>query len=146
MHVKYASRHLLYPVPNVLDDDGVLIAARAGRDMFVDVRALFFVLFVVPGRETDAAARDTVFAFVVRAVTGVRTRDVVRTAAVFRGVVFAVRDTVDRFFVVRGLVVVRETVVFVLLRVTVFSPRTAALAMPTLTMYAIIKIHAFFIP
>ena len=70
----------------------------------------------------------------------------VRTAAVFRGGVFAVRDTVDLFFVVRGLVVVRETVVFVLLRVIVFSPRTAALAMPTLTMYAIIKIHAFFIP
>ena len=58
------------------------------------------------------------------------------------------RDTVDWFFVSRGAMFVRETTAvfeFVPLRDIVLSSRTAALAMPTLTIYAITKIHALFI-
>ena len=55
MHEKYASRHVLYPVPNVFD--AVVVAARAGvraaraiddtaATVFVAVRALFAVVAV----------------------------------------------------------------------------------------------------
>ena len=63
MHVKYASRHALYPVPNVWD----WVAARAGRAILVAARARDGVLLV---------------GFVVRAVVAlraVRSVDDVRT-------------------------------------------------------------------
>lgn len=153
MHVKYASRQVVYSLPNVFDCILGFVAARAGRDIFVDVRAMLILLLDTgdwPVRAIDFAARETVVVFAVRAGTDVRTFDVVR-ALVVRGVetvarAVAAREVVDWVVVLRGLTVVRETAVLGFLRATVFSSRTAALAMPTLTMYAIIKIQAFFIP
>ena len=77
MHVKYASRHALYPVPNVCNCDAVIDAARAGRDMFVAERETF--AFDVRG--VMVAARDVVVARAARDVVALRTlvcaRDVV---------------------------------------------------------------------
>lgn len=57
MHVKYASRHALYPVPNVFDVAALIVAARddAARDTFDGVALR---CAVVAARET-LAARDT---------------------------------------------------------------------------------------
>lgn len=130
-----------------------MVAARAGREIFFAVRAVDFVLLRVGAvglRATDVAARETFDVFFVRAGTDVRMFVVVRVL-VERGVVVDVRaaierDAVDCVFVLRVPAVVRDVTVFVPLRAAVFSSRTAALAMPTLTINAIIKIHAFFIP
>lgn len=83
MHVKYASRHVLYPVPNVLD-----VAARAGvraaRDAdVVALRAVRDVLVAalraVVGCAVDArAARDTDADVVALRVVAVRADVAVR--------------------------------------------------------------------
>ncbi len=142
MHVKYASRQLLYPVPNVFDGV-VVIAARC----------------VVPGlalRETDAAVRaDVVFAVrdialrarvgdfftvvVARTTVGAAPRDVV--------VRDAVRDTV---FAVLRVAPVRADVARVVVcwaasRVTDDVLRTAALAKPMPAQYNAAKSNVLII-
>ena len=156
--MKYASRHALYPVPNVFDCVDDIIAARDARDALVVVRLgseeLFFCV----------ALRVTEFFLfvVVRATTGVRTgldmsRDaddvVVRAGATFVFCCFVVaRDVVARdtvVFVFVRAVVVRDVVcvsLFCVVRDIEFALRTAASAMPTPTIYAIMKIQIRFIP
>ena len=142
-------------MPKVFDCVDV-VAARAGRDVFVATRAV--VVLPVP-RAGDLVARpsDVVRAAVTdcapRAEEPVRTRCAAR-AVVVRVFVFCVaRDAVPRVAAdcvpdVRGVTLVRETVgagldVFL----DIASPsRTAALAMPTLTIYAIIRSPVLFIP
>ena len=131
-----------------------IIAARDARDALVVVRLdseeLFFCVVL--------RVTEFLLFVVVRATTGVRTgldmpRDaddvVVRAGATF---VFCC-------FVVARDVVARDTVVFVFVRAVVvcvsllcvvrdieFALRTAASAMPTPTIYAIMKMQIRFIP
>ena len=146
MHVKYASRHVLYPVPNVLVAVAV-VAARA-------------VLAGVALRDTDTIFFDVPFV-AVRAVLGV---DALRdTVAVVRAVDVAVRADVVVRAVLRDVPVVRLTVVLlrvvdvefcprtsivfdgVVVRLTFCSLRPAALATPILVQHAAIKSQTFFI-
>lgn len=137
MHVKYALRHALYPVPNVSDCNVVaVVAVRAGREMFLcsDVVLRLVVRVAV-------AVRDVFVVRVDRAGT-VFVPPVVAWAEVARDVVVVVVLAI----VWRGVADERETVLFMPVRVMDFSLRTAALAMPTLTIYAIIKVKIRFIP
>ena len=101
IHVKYASRHVLYPVPNVFDCVAFSVnVARAGvvaaREMVVALRGA--VWFVV-ARECCIFAALRAMVFEVRAVrAGVVA---VRVADCF---VLVVRET-TRFFVLRAPVV-----------------------------------------
>lgn len=95
MHVKYASRHALYPVPNVFVPVAMtVVAARALRATLAGV-PLRAVVVVVAARDVVAravvvdAVRATVFVDAVRADTPVALRNVV-VLAVLR--VVAVRD------------------------------------------------------
>lgn len=135
MHAKYASRHALYPVPNVFDCAADIVVARAGRETFVDVRGVFAAL--VRG---DVATREIFVVCPVRDDVVVRAREVVVVA---RCGVAVVRDTVVRDDAER-----EPTVLCVpeVLREMLFASRTAASAMPTPTMYAIIKVKILFIP
>ena len=84
MQVKYASRHALYPVPNVFDDVLLCVAERADLTVFIVFRALLFVgvsvtfLFV----RTAVAVREVIGVFAVRAlaVWVARVTDGVRAA------------------------------------------------------------------
>lgn len=126
------------------------MAARVTRDLGVAVRPVF----VIGVRTCVCAARDMVADCVVRAGTDVRTFVDVARAVAARGVAdLAVRAVVARdaefFTFVRGFVCVRDAMTVlcaVALRDIVVSSRTAALTMPTLTIYAIIKSQVFFIP
>ena len=134
MHVKYASRHMLYSVPNefdcVVDIDMV---ARAGR-----VCVLVFCVLRA-GRIGVWAVRVAVV-FVARAFVAVR--------AVERGV-----DALREMMLapdVRAVVLDdgregADDALFVSVRDMVFASRTAALAMPILTKIAVIKYNAFLI-
>lgn len=144
MHVKYASRHALYPVPNVFDwEVACVTVARAdewGRNgvVLVVVRPVRGV-FAERAVDKVFVARDDVVPVDVRAVAvrvgvvPVDARDVV--------VCCAVRDAVVRAVPV---VAIREIVfLFVVARDTVFASRTAASAMPIPTINAI-RIYAVF--
>ena len=138
MHVKYASRHALYPVPNVFEPaaDAVNNAARDRRDvLFVAARDVVPPV-VVAVRARDVAVRD-VFVGVARDVVAARGDCVV--VDVVRGDTVLVRDVAVRDVVVRGVctvpAVVRDCVVVVadVVRdccVVVDAERTAALAKP----------------
>ncbi len=92
MHVKYASRHALYPVPNVFDAPTPTTVARAAlRAVF----AVFFLCGVVAVRATDCATalRDVVAALRITA---------------------PLRDWVDLEFERAADVAVRETVLVAL--------------------------------
>ncbi|MBE6461681.1 MAG: hypothetical protein E7006_02445 [Alphaproteobacteria bacterium] len=138
MHVKYASRHVLYVVPYAPVSVAVVVVARAGC---VDT--------------------ERVCLAVARVACAVPRADVVGVVAV-RALVAgccAVRVMVARVDVARGNTdvrdVVRETVtesddwravfVFDVLRVMEFAPRTAASAVPILMKNAMIKYNAFLI-
>lgn len=173
MHVKYASRQVLYPVPNVFDCTDDVVAARAGRDA---LRTIAFEDVAV--RAVDVAERAVVGAVAVRAVVAaaaVRAVDALRTDALFvvavravvarETVVVAVRaEPVDMFFcsvaVARAVVPVdaapweRATtvapddgeVVFVDCLLIAAASRTAASAQPSHMQPAAIKSKIFFIP
>lgn len=84
IQVKYASRHALYPVPNVFDDIVFCVAVRADLTVFIALRVLPFVgvrvtvLFV----RVAVAAREDIGAFAGRvlAVCATRVTDGVRAA------------------------------------------------------------------
>ena len=119
----------------MLDCIGVL-AARVGRDDMLAEREVFD--FVV--RIFDVAAREIDVLDAAR--VGIDVRALGRRDDVLAGA----RDVTVAVLDVRGLEVVRETAVLIFWRMTEFSLRTAALTMPTLTMYVMIKIPILFIP
>lgn len=151
MHVKYASRHVLYPVPKVLDcatfNDTV---ARAGRvalrtmDEFVALRARDVVGVALRAIGVDVVARATVALRAARAVVAVRAalRCVVVVRAVTLAAVLRLVFSLDVFWDA-----VRSTVFCaVVARVMDFALRSAALVMPTPHISAITKNATFFIP
>jgi len=100
MHVKYASRHALYPVPNVIDSAAVMVAARAllragARDAVraADVRAGAAALrAVVVDAARAVVARDTFVLLLPREFVAVRETVFLPVRAVVpRWVVVAVR-------------------------------------------------------
>ena len=143
MHVKYASRHALYPVPNTVDMSVVVDVARA---VLIAERA--FLVFVVCGvRAIAVAFRAVVLFFCVVALRVICALDAVRALVVVeRAVVAALVFLTERMFdAARGIVVVffcteiprtgcLVVIVFcdVATRETEFSSRTAASAKPTL--------------
>ena len=139
MHVKYASRHVLYPVPYAPVIARVLIAARAGRIslwsvVLMDVRCACGAM---------ALRADVMGVVAVRAlVTVCCTRLLVAVRAFVRGVT-DVRDVVR--VATRASDVLRTDVVFDALRVMEFASRTAASAVPILMKNAMIKYNAFLI-
>ena len=141
MQVKYASRHALYPVPNVMDSAVVIVAARPDKDALCAVgRTGDDALRTVAARMGVVALRTVVVVAADRAVVA-RDMFVLLLPREF----VALRDTV--FFVVRAgvlrWVVVRT--VFCVVRSMVLSSRTAALAKPTLKISASVKFRPFLI-
>lgn len=129
-----------------------MIAARAGRDMLLVARVVVRLLalrvadFVAGLSDVVDVARAPVMDCEIRAGEPVRTCCVVR-AVVFCDARDAVpRDTTDCVPDVRGVIFVRETVGVAVFLDIVAPSRTAALAMPTLTIYAIIRSQVLFIP
>ena len=118
-------------MPNVFDCVADIVAARAGREMFVAVRGVF-----VAGVRDVVAVRDMFVVRLGRDVVVVCAREVV----VVRCGVLVARDVVVREDVVREATVLCEV------REMLFASRTAASAMPTPTMYAIRKVKILFIP
>ena len=140
MHVKYASRHVLYPsskVPTMVV--GVVVAARAGRAVF---GFMLFCLFCARG---VAAVREMVVARAVRFVVDVR--DCVWAGARLPEVVgrVSVRRDVVRLLTDVGWVAWREIILFCAVREIVFSSRTAPLATPTTTKNVAISVQTFLI-
>lgn len=101
MHVKYASRHALYPVPNVIDSATVMVAARAllragvrdavrAADVRAGAAALRAVVVVVAARAV--VARDMFVLLLPREFVAVREMVFLPVRAVVpRWVVVAVR-------------------------------------------------------
>ena len=160
MHVKYASRHALYPEPNVFEPAAVAVinAARDRRDVAPDLvaeRDVPAVVGVVAARVRDAE-RDVFCLVAVRVVVlPAFVRDVVPRVVC---AVDAVRDVVDVWAAWVRDVVARDVDVFVVLPprdVTVVVPRddcvvfdaerTAALAKPMPPTSTAIKITMRFI-
>lgn len=163
MHVKYASRHALYPVSNVWVDGVVdaraivgIIALRPAR---ADVCATFLDAVVtaarafVAARVTVVALRATVVVAVARALVrgivpvifvrvAVRPADGVIVAV--RGDAVAVRvDTVGVDVVTARIPTVWGLIV---LRAIVDASRTAASAIPMQPIHAMAKSKILFIP
>lgn len=157
MHVKYASRHALYPPPNAFVVAPVvvtLVAARAVVFMFFVARGDVALRPVVVARAGATALRETVCVVAERAVdfedVAVSRTEVTRETlltAVLRDV--ASRDETT------GVEAVRETVCEVVergrtgsdevVRLTAKSSRTAASATPMQIKQPKRKIQIFFI-
>jgi len=141
MHVKYASRHVLYPVPNVFECTVFIVnVARAGR---VAVRTLpWFVLKTAPRATVfDAALRVVVDAFAVRAV--VAGRALVRAVVAVRATVL--RDVVRAVVFCWVLFALREMVDLVVCRDGELASRTAASTVPTPINSAVMRYITFLI-
>lgn len=129
MHVKYASRHVLYPVPNVLDWIVFIVIVARAVDFFAgpDVAMLRdFVPDIVARFVVGMAARATVLVFALRAVT-----DFVDAARALRVVFFDVPVRARMSPVRCGAEAVRGIFVVAAERVTELASRTAASAVPT---------------
>lgn len=144
MHVKYASRHVLYSPPNATDvTNGADIVARPG---WVALRA--DVMFERDVWDTDWGRADIVPVNVARAVVPVRELNMRSDCA--NGVVAGRTDLVVRACVDGVRMAVLRIVDWlddfvVLGRGAEFVPRTAALAMPILTQNAMMNNNAFLI-
>ena len=103
MHVKYASRHALYPVPNVFVPAPLaVVVARVRRAADVDVALRAVVALVAPRVVAVVAARDTRVVdvgVVLRAVAVV----VARCCVVVRWGVRATRAAFCTVFVLRDV-------------------------------------------
>jgi hypothetical protein len=143
MHVKYASRHALYPVPNTVD---IFALGDDVRAVFIATRA-FLVPPVFGERVIFVAFRAVVLFCCGVAPRAIDVLDAVRALVVVeRAVVAALVFLTERMFdAARGIVVVffcteiprtgcLVVIVFcdVATRETEFSSRTAASAKPTL--------------
>jgi len=147
MHVKYASRHVLYPVPNV-DVSLLITVARAvlAGEALRDTETIFFGVPFVAVRAVlgCVALRDTVL--VVRAIDVVALRAVVLVRPLVRDkLVWRLMVVVGRTVFVE-LDVRADTILgVVVVRMTFVASRTAASAMPTPAQHAAIKSQTFFI-
>lgn len=153
MHVKYASRHALYPVPNVFDAVAVVVPARAGVRAARDIDAAATV--VAPLRAVRAlfaavALRAVVLCTVFRAVRAVvfvvarvAVRDCAAVVAAVRTVTVPARGVAVRASP-RDETVCAEDVV-VDWRFMLDASRTAALATPMPTASVPTKSKNFFI-